>query len=217
MSSLRGKVALVTGAGKGVGRAAALALGQAGARVVVVDVNPDAAQHTADAITQAGGTALVQVADVANKMAVQTMLYTVLDQWERIDVVVNAAHVAPGSAALKMDEWEWNRTLDVNLKGAFLVAQTAARAMRALSTSAALSVNSAEGKGMGGGLILNILRPAEASAHAGVRAAREGLLGLTATLQAEWAGFGVRVEVVEAGERAAEEIVRRCEARNSGN
>ena len=215
MSSLRGKVALVTGAGKGVGRAAALALGQAGARVVVVDVNPDAAQHTADAITQAGGTALVQVADVANKMAVQTMLYTVLDQWERIDVVVNAAHVAPGSAALKMDEWEWNRTLDVNLKGAFLVAQTAARAMRALSDPERPLSDSRRAKGEGkkasGGLILNILRPAEASAHAGVRAAREGLLGLTATLQAEWAGFGVRVEVVEAGERAAEEIVRRCE------
>ena len=197
MSSLTGKVALVTGAGKGVGHAAALALGQAGARVVIVDVNPDTAQRTADAITQAGGTALVQVADVANKMAVQTMLYTVLDHWERLDVVVNAAHVAPGSAALKMDEWEWNRTLDVNLKGAFLVAQTAARVMKETS----------------GGLILNILRPTGTSPHAAVRAAREGLLGLTAALDEEWASFGVHVETVEGG---AEEVVRRCEAGTSG-
>lgn len=179
--SLNHKIALVTGAAKGVGKEIALALGRAGARVVVVDVNPDGAQATVDAITQAGGTALVQIADVANKMGVQTMLYAVLDAWERIDIVVNAAYVAPHNTALKMDEWEWNRTLDVNLKGAFLVSQTAARAM----------------KETGGGLIVNILRPAGETPHAGVRAARAGLAGLTEACAAEWSGFSVRVEAVE--------------------
>ncbi len=156
----------------------ALALGQAGARVAVVDVNPDSAQRTADSIVEAGGVAVAHTADVSNKLAVQTMLYTVLEQWERIDLLVNAAHVAPGSPALKLDEWEWNRVLDVNLKGAFLAAQTAARAM----------------KETGGGLILNVVRPAEASPHAAVRAAAEGQLGLTAALAAEWGAFGVQVE-----------------------
>ncbi len=187
--SLNHKIALVTGAAKGVGKEIALALGRAGARVVVVDVNPDGAQATVDAITQTGGTALVQIADVANKMGVQTMLYAVLDAWERIDIVVNAAYVAPHNTALKMDEWEWNRTLDVNLKGAFLVSQTAARAM----------------KETGGGLIVNILRPAGETPHAGVRAARAGLVGLSDALAEEWGAMGVRVEAVEGG---AEMVVK---------
>jgi NAD(P)-dependent dehydrogenase (short-subunit alcohol dehydrogenase family) len=172
------QVALVTGAGRGVGRVVALAVGQAGARVAVVDVNPDSAQRTVDSIIEAGGVAVAHTADVSNKLAVQTLLYAVLEHWERIDLLVNAAHVAPGSLALKLDEWEWNRALDVNLKGAFLTAQTAARAM----------------KETGGGLILNVVRPAEASSHAAVRAAGEGLLGLTAALAVEWGAFGVRVE-----------------------
>ena len=175
------RIALVTGAGRGIGQASALALGQAGARVAVVDVNPDSAQRTANSIVGAGGVAVAHTADVSNKLAVQTLLYAVLEQWERIDLLVNAAHVMPDSSALKLDEWEWNRVLDVNLKGPFLVSQTAARAM----------------KETGGGLMLNVLRPIEASPHAAVRAAREGLLGLTAALAAEWGAFGVRVEAVE--------------------
>jgi len=197
MSTLKNKTAVVTGAGRGVGQAIALALGRAGARVVVVDVNPDAAQRTAAAITAAGGLAAVQTADVSNKMAVQTMLYAVLEQWERIDILVNAAHVTPGSSALKLDEWEWNRVVDVNLKGVFLVSQTAARAM----------------KESGGGIIFNVLRPMETSPHAAVLAAREGLVGLTAALAVEWAEFGVRVELVAAMEpdETAEEVVRQCD------
>jgi NAD(P)-dependent dehydrogenase (short-subunit alcohol dehydrogenase family) len=135
----------------------------------------------ADEVGQAGGQARAVVADVSNKMAVQTALYEVLDVWARIDLLVNAAHVAPGSPALRLDEWEWNRVLDVNLKGAFLVSQTAARAMQTT----------------GGGVMLTVLRPEAASAHAAVRAARAGLLGLTAALREEWGAFGVLVDVVD--------------------
>jgi len=165
--------------------------------VAVVDVNPDAAQRTADAITQAGGAAAVHIADVTNKMGVQTMLYAVIEQWQQIDILVNAAHVAPKGNALKMDEWEWDRTLDVNLRGPFLVAQTAARAM----------------KETGGGVILNVVRPAEDSSHAAVRAARAGLPGLTSALAAEWSAFNLRVETVfVSGDpaQAAAEAVRVC-------
>src|SRR5215470_6457923 len=120
-------LALVTGAGRGTGRAIALALGAAGRRVAAIDVNPDGAERTA---AELGALGKALVADVSNKMAVQTLLYQLLEAGERLALLVNAAHVAPGSAALSMDEWEWNRTLDVNLKGAFLMAQTAARAMK---------------------------------------------------------------------------------------
>src|SRR6185295_12457057 len=145
----------------------ARALGAAGARVVCVDVNPDAAQRAADEI---GATAIARQADISNKMAVQTLLYELLEAGERLAVLVNAAHVSPRTPALTLDEWEWNRILDVNLKGAFLMAQTVARAM----------------KETGGGLIVNVARPVEIS-QAAASAARAGLVGLTAALADEWA------------------------------
>lgn len=193
---MSGGLALVTGAGRGSGRAAALALGAAGARVAAIDVNPDAAERTAAEI---GAGATAHVADVSNKMAVQSLLYALLEADERLELLVNAAHIAPGSSALKMDEWEWNRTVDVNLKGAFLMSQTVARAM----------------KETGGGLILNLLRPGD-STHAAVRAARAGLVGLSEALRAEWAPYGVRVEVLETGAdpaQTAAEVVRRRQAK----
>lgn len=192
MVSLVGKIVVVTGAGRGTGRAVAVALAQAGARVVVVDVNPDATQQTADAITQAGGEASAQPADVSNKMSIQSVLYAVLETWRRIDVLVNAAHITPNRPALTLDEWEWNRVVDVNLKGVFLASQTAARAMRET----------------GGGSIFNLVRPAQASSHAAVRATQAGLLGLTAALAAEWADLNVRVEAIDT-EHAVETIVKR--------
>jgi NAD(P)-dependent dehydrogenase (short-subunit alcohol dehydrogenase family) len=188
--------AIVTGAGRGTGQAIALKLGQAGAEVVAVDVNPDSAGRAAAAIVAAGGAARAEVVDVSNKMAVQTLLYRLLEVWERIDVLVNAAHVTPHSPALKMDEWEWNRTLDVNLKSCFLMAQTAARAMQVA----------------GGGVILNVIRPAGAASQAGVWAARGGLLGLSDALRSEWAPLGVRVYALEVGDPAwtADEVLRLC-------
>jgi len=188
-------LALVTGAGRGTGRAVALALGAAGARVAAIDVNPDAAERTAAEI---GPAATAHTVDVSNKMAVQTLLYALLEADERLRVLVNAAHVVPSSSALKMDEWEWNRTLDVNLKGAFLMAQTVARAM----------------KETGGGVVLNLIRE-DASAHVAVRAAHAGLEGLTQALQSEWAPLGVRVEALATGPDpapAAAEVVRRCQS-----
>ena len=182
-------LALVTGAGRGTGRAIALALGTAGARVVCIDVNPDAAQRTAAEI---GASAIAKQADISNKMAVQTLLYELLEAGERLAVLVNAAHVSPHTPALTLDEWEWNRTLDVNLKGAFLMAQTVARAM----------------KETGGGLIVNVVRPAETALAAAAAAARAGLVGLTAALADEWAPVGVRVVLVEAaGEAAAADVL----------
>lgn len=197
MPPLTQKIALVTGAGRGTGQALALALGRAGATVIAVDINPDAGQRTADAIIAAGGQARAQTVDVSNKIAVQTMIYTVLDEHPQIDILVNAAHIEPHSNALKMDEGEWDRTLNVNLKGVFLISQTIARAM----------------KETGGGVIVNVIRP-EDSPHAAVRAARDGLVGLTTALAAEWREHGVRVEAIEARspEHAATEALRRITA-----
>jgi len=188
MSSLQSKIALVTGAGRGAGQAIALALGQQGAYVACLDINPDATEQTTARIVQAGGRAASYMADVSNKMALQTALYAVLEEHGRIDVLVSAVRVTPHSPALKMDEWEWDRVLDTNLKGAFLVAQTTARAM----------------KETGGGVILNVIRPVSEASHVAARVAREGLIGLTAALADEWREFGVRVELLEATAEAEE-------------
>ena len=172
-SSLAGRLALVTGAGREYGRAIALRLGRAGAQLVLADLNPDAVQATADLVRAAGGQAEVQTVDVGHKLAVQTMLYTVLETHPRIDVLVTAAFHDPRTPALRLDEAEWNRPLDVSLKGAFLVAQTVARAMQAT----------------GGGVILNVLRPAAQLPAVG-RAAQAGLAALSAALAEEWAPLG---------------------------
>jgi len=188
-ATLKDQLALVTGAGRGSGQRLALELAQAGAAVVVIDLNPDAAEATANAITAAGGNALVYTVDVSNKLAVQTMIYTLLEQQPRFDVLVNAAHIEPHTPALRMDEGEWDRTLNVNLKGVFLMSQTVARAM----------------KETGGGLIATVLRPDD-SPHAAVRAARAGLAGLTAALAAEWQPYHIRVLALEPSQSLNEVI-----------
>lgn len=176
-------LAIVVGAARGSGRAAALALGRRGLHVVVWDVNPDAVDRVVAEIVAAGGSAEAVTADITNKMAAQTTLYRLLDAHPKIDLLVNAAEIEPRTSALKMDEGEWDRTLDVGVKGAFLVAQTVARAMQVT----------------GGGVIANVVRPADAP-HAGVCAARAALAALTGALSAEWAEHGVRVVGVPAAE-----------------
>lgn len=200
---LSGRVAIVTGAGREDGRAIALALGAAGAAVVAVDLNPDAVQATADAITALGGSADAHTLDPAFKLAVQTMLYTVLEVRGRVDILVNAAAFEPRAEALRLDEAEWNRTLDVNLKAAFLAAQTVARALKAQREAA--------GSAAPAGLILNVLRPA-AAAPAAVQAARAGLAALTEALAAEWAAHGVQVVALPAGPEAAAQAVALAQA-----
>ncbi len=176
-------LAIIVGAARGSGRAAALALGRRGLHVVVWDVNPDAVDRITAEIVAAGGSAEAVTADISNKMAAQTALYRLLEAHPKIDLLVNAAEIEPRSSALKMDEGEWDRTLDVGVKGAFLVAQTVARAMQVT----------------GGGVIVNVLRPGDAP-HAGVRAARAALAALTTALAAEWAEHDVQVIGVPSAE-----------------
>ncbi|MGQ0602562.1 MAG: SDR family NAD(P)-dependent oxidoreductase [Anaerolineales bacterium] len=196
--TLTGKLALVTGAGRGTGRALALELGRAGAMVIAVDINPDAAQRTANAINEAGGRAEAQSVDVSHKMGAQTLIYDVLERYHQIDVLVNAAEITPGASAYKMDEGEWDRTLDVNLKGTFIFSQTVARAMIAARESGPPET--------GGGLIAIVHRDI-AVPHAAVRAAREGVRGLTVALAAEWKDFGVHVIGLSPGDRLAPYLI----------
>lgn len=182
--SFTDQVVLITGAGRGIGQAIALAFAEAGARVAVNDINPDSCVKTASAITASGGQAAACHADVANKMAVQAMLIDLEDRWGRVDVLVNNAGVEPHQSIVQMDEWDWDRTIDVNLKGAFICSQSVGRMMRK----------------QGGGVIVNIA--SIAGRAAGLRdrsayvASKTGLIGFTKECAREFAAYNIRVNAV---------------------
>lgn len=126
---LQGKVAIVTGAARGIGRAIAVRFGQEGARVAVVDLREAEGRETVGLIEQAGGQALFVSADVADHGQVQNMVGAVLERWGTINILVNDAGICPFEDFLDMPEALWDQVLDVNLKGYFLVSQAVARVM----------------------------------------------------------------------------------------
>ncbi|MBX3058657.1 MAG: SDR family NAD(P)-dependent oxidoreductase [Anaerolineae bacterium] len=184
MNSLTNKVAIITGAGQGIGTAVAHTLAAAGMRVAVNDLNPDRAERVAVEIAQAGGQAIAVTADVANKFQCVHLIETTRAAWGQLDVLVNNAAVMPQSSVLKMDEWDWNRCLDVNLKGVFLMSQLCGRVM-------------ADENGERGGLIVNIASTAGVDVPFANRAAycasKAGVVGFTRECAREFAQFGVRV------------------------
>jgi len=126
---LEGKVAIVTGAARGIGRAIAVRFGQEGARVAVVDLREAEGRETVRRIEAAGGQAVFVPTDVSDSGQVQAMVRTVLDRWGAIDILVNDAGICPFENFLEMPEALWDEVLDVNLKGYFLVSQAVAKVM----------------------------------------------------------------------------------------
>jgi len=126
---LAGKVAIVTGAARGIGRAIALRCGQEGARVVVVDLRDDEGHQTVRLIEAAGGKAIFIRTDVSDGAQVQAMVDLVVEQWGAIHILVNDAGICPFEDFLEMSESLWDQVLDVNLKGYFLCSQAVARVM----------------------------------------------------------------------------------------
>src|SRR2546429_4222631 len=124
---LKDKVALVTGAGRGIGQAIALAFAREGAKVAVADVDPTTARATASKIGRAKALALQM--DVADSASVRDGFDAIDRAWRRLDVAVTNAAVEPIAPFLELTEATWDRIVDVNLKGTFLVAQAAARRM----------------------------------------------------------------------------------------
>jgi 3-oxoacyl-[acyl-carrier protein] reductase len=182
--SFKNKVVLVTGAGRGIGKAIALAFAHEGARVAVNDINPDSCAAAASEINSIGGEAIACHADVSSKLAVQTMLIDIEDRWGRIDILINNAGVEPHQPIVAMDEGDWDRTINVNLKGAFICSQSVGRMMVK----------------QGGGVIVNIA--SIAGRAAGLRdrsayvASKTGLIGFTKECAREFAAHNIRVNAV---------------------
>jgi L-rhamnose 1-dehydrogenase len=126
---LNGKVAIVTGAARGIGRAIALRFGQEGARVAVVDLREDEGHETVRLIEAAGSQAMFVHTDVSDQDQVQAMVDTVVKQWGTIHILVNNAGICPFEGFLEMSQALWDQVLDVNLKGYFLCSQAVAKVM----------------------------------------------------------------------------------------
>lgn len=186
------KVVLITGAGKGTGAALAESFAARGARVALNDISPINVDEVAARITSSGGQARTYLHDVAKKVGVQALVKQVEDDWGRVDILIQHAAVEPHTPLLNLDEWDWHRTLDVNLTGAFLVLQSLGRVMRA----------------QGGGVIVNLVGSSEvAGAYA---ASMDGLRGLSEAAARELAPFGIKVHEVELGENAIREVIELC-------
>jgi NAD(P)-dependent dehydrogenase (short-subunit alcohol dehydrogenase family) len=177
----KGKVVLITGAGRGLGRAIAQAFAQQGAFLAVNDLTPINLDETVRSIQAAGGQVRDYIFDICKKTPVQTMVQQVLADWGRIDILINNAGVSPQAAILDMDEWDWHRTVDVNLGGPFFMLQVVGRVMRE----------------QGEGIIVNIAA-SEAwmnrlEKQAAFVASKTGLIGLTRAAAQELAAYGIQV------------------------
>ncbi|GAB4397820.1 MAG: hypothetical protein OHK0052_20460 [Anaerolineales bacterium] len=184
MTAFNDQLVLVTGAGRGLGRALALAFAAHGARVAVNDITPVNLDETLVQIHAAGGRARDYLADIGQKMAVQGMMLTLEDDWGVPDVVINAAAVRPRAPLLDMDEWDWRRALDVNLSGAFFLTQIAGRMMRPRRS----------------GCILHIGNTAPTAGNDGAfLASKAGLNALVQQAARELAPEGIRVNAINPG------------------
>jgi 3-oxoacyl-[acyl-carrier protein] reductase len=116
---VEGKVVIITGAGRGIGRAAAMALGNAGAKVVACDRDEASVKTLAAEIIQAGGQALGESVDVTNRPQIDQMVLKTIEKWGRIDVLINNAGITQDSTLVKMTEDQFDKVIDINLKGVF--------------------------------------------------------------------------------------------------
>jgi len=126
---LDGKVALVTGAARGIGRAIALKLSSLGAKVAVNDISKETASDTVNTITGQGGEAIAVVADVRDSEAVRAMVQEVTDKWGKIDILVNNAGINRDTLLLRMSDEAWDDVIDTNLRGTYTCTKFALRSM----------------------------------------------------------------------------------------
>lgn len=189
MFNLQNKVALVTGARRGMGRAHALALAAQGAKVVITDVDLAECEVVADEVRASGGDVICFKLDVTNKVEVEQVFDEVVAKYGRLDILVNNAGIYQSKAFLEMSEEDWDRTIDINLKGYFFCAQRAAKEMSKNNWGRIINIASVASGGVGVGIA--------GGAH--YTASKGGIIGMSETLAVELAPLGITVNVIGPG------------------
>ncbi len=189
MPNLKNKVALVTGARRGMGRSDALALAKYGSKVVVTDINQKDCQKVVEEIKKKGGQAIALKMDVTKKTEIDQVISQTVKEFGQLDILVNNAGIVEFKPFLEMTEQEWDKTININLKGYFLVAQAVALQMQK----------------QGGGVIVNIASVAMGQQGVGFSniahycASKGGIAALTEALAVELAPLNIRVNGIAPG------------------
>ena len=183
MNRLQDRIALITGAGRGIGRAIAEHYAREGARVAVADLTEESARDAVDAIEQTGGTAFALAMDVTDEQAVERGVAAIVEKWGRLDIALANAGIQHIDPVHKLSFNDWRKVMSVHLDGAFLVTRAALRQMYAQSGGTMLYMGS--------------VHSLEASPlKAPYVAAKHGMLGLCRAVAKEGAEHGVRSNII---------------------
>lgn len=190
MHTLKNRVALITGAARGMGKAHAIALAKAGATVVITDLNLDECRSVMQSIhEECDSESTCFRLDVSQKHEVDEVIDGIIAQYGRLDILVNNAGIYEPKPALELSEEEWDRTLDINLKGQFLCAQRAAKEMATNRWGRIINISSIASGQVGIGIAGGV--------H--YTASKGGVIAMTETLAVELAPLGILVNAVAPG------------------
>jgi 3-oxoacyl-[acyl-carrier protein] reductase len=183
---VKDKVVIITGGGSGIGKETGILFAKEGAKVVVADVNEKAGAETVDAIKNAGGEAFFARLDVSNREQSKQVVKDTIAKYSRVDVLINNAGIIQDALVVKMTEEQWDKVIDINLKGPFNCIQAVVEQMIS----------------QGSGVILNISSIVALYGNVGqtnYAATKAGLVGMTKTLAKELGKKGIRVNAVAPG------------------